>query len=118
MSHYRYRKGLTTGPAMRLAWYDYTGTALYQMATGWTFTAKIVKMGTSIVLVTKTAGITGSNTSPNVIVDFESADFSALPGGSGTYYEVIVTATPSGGDPIVFEGDTQLPRFELLAALT
>ena len=110
MSGYVYRKGLSTGPAMRLAWYDYTNT-LYQFATGWTFSAVTVAKSTTVTLVTKTTAITGANTSPNIVIDWATADFTALT--ANTIYQVILTATPTAGDPITFEN---LPEFTLLAA--
>lgn len=97
---------------MRLAWKDYAG-ALYNFSTGWTFSAKVVALGLNAALVTKTSGITGAATSPNVVIDFETADFTPLTAGAD--YQVILTATPSSGDPIVFEA---LPRFTLLAGPT
>lgn len=112
MSIHVYRKGLNTGPAMRLAWKDYAGN-LYDFSSGWTFSAKVVAVGANAALLTKTSGITGASTSPNVVVDWETADFTPLTASAD--YSVILTATPTSGDPITFE---RLPQFKLLPGPT
>lgn len=76
-------------PAIAVAWSDRDGT-LIDFSTGWTFTAKIaLATNPTVVLATKTTGITGAATSPNVTIDFSTSDFSALTAAAaGTLYVV------------------------------
>lgn len=80
-------------PALALSWLDRDRNVI-DFSTGWTFTVKIAaRTAPSTVLATKTTGITGSATSPNVTIDWSTSDFAALtPDATGTTYVVHVYA--------------------------
>lgn len=105
MSGYSYEKGVTTGRPMALLWNDRSGTAI-DFSSGWTFTVRLVAASTPTVLAaTKTTGITGYADNAlgyNILIDWATADFTALTGG--TSYTVKLVATPTSGDPIAFPG--------------
>jgi hypothetical protein len=64
---------------------------LYDFSTGWTFTAKFCLEGTLVIAHTKSTGIVGAATSPNLIVSPAVADWAALaPSALGTVYDVYV----------------------------
>lgn len=69
-------------PAIPVEWRDGTG-ALIDFSTGWTFTAKVCAATTpTTIALSKTNGITGAATSPNVLIDWTTTDFSALTPGA------------------------------------
>jgi hypothetical protein len=80
-------------PAIPLNWVDGTG-AIIDYSTGWTFTVKIcLATAPTTTLATKTTGITGAATAPNVTIDWVTADFTGLTAAAaGTSYVVHVTA--------------------------
>lgn len=88
MSEYVYRKDQEL-PAIAIEWADRLGAPV-AFASGYTFTAKIaLATAPSTVLVSKTTGITGADTFPNLTVDFSTTDFSALTAAvKGTEYVV------------------------------
>lgn len=89
---YEYRAD-QEGPAIPLEWRDGDG-ALRDFSTGWTFEARIALATDPLtVLVTKTTGITGDDTAPNLVIDWSTSDFSTLtPADAGTIYVVHVYA--------------------------
>lgn len=89
---YSYRKDQEL-PAIPLAWYDRNG-ALIDFSSGWTFTVKLAKAATpTTVALTKTTGITGAATDPNLLIDWSTSDWSALDADpQGTVYVVWVYA--------------------------
>ena len=78
---------------MPLRWEDGNG-AVIDLSTGHTFSARIcAATAPTTVLVTKTAGITGAATSPNLTIDWSTTDFSTLTAAAtGTLYVVHVYA--------------------------
>lgn len=80
-------------PAMAIEWLDSNGDVI-DFSTGWTFTAKVAtKTIPGTALITKTTGITGAATSPNVVIDWSTTDWSALaPATGGTVHVVHLTA--------------------------
>jgi hypothetical protein len=79
-------------PAIPLAWLDATG-AVIDFSSGYTFSAKVCAASTTAVLLTKSSGITGAATSPNLTIDWVAADFSGLTASAtGTAYDVFVYA--------------------------
>ena len=80
-------------PAIPLRWTD-ADNVLIDYSTGWTFTAKIANANTpTTIAATKTTGITGAATSPNVTIDWSTTDFAALTAtDNGTIYVVHVYA--------------------------
>lgn len=104
-------------PAMALEWLDGSG-ALQQFATGWAFTVKVAKASAPLaVLLTKTVGVVGANTSPNITISWTTSDFTALAASpSGTDYVVYTYArrTADTKDDVFNPGN--LPRFRLWPA--
>lgn len=69
-------------PDLTVTWYDQNGN-LIDFSTGWTFALKIGNPG-STALVTKTTGIAGAATDPNVTVTWAtSGELNTL--ATGTY---------------------------------
>jgi hypothetical protein len=106
---YTYRKGVTTGKPMTFLWQDALGVVT-DFSTGFTFAAYIVSRNApTVLLVTKSTGITGYSTAAastsgyNVMIDWQSSDFTSLT-PSTTPFTVTLVATPSGGDPYAFPG--------------
>jgi hypothetical protein len=66
-------------PDITLTWRDASG-AIIDLATGYTFELKIGSPGVTAE-VTKTTGITGAQTAPNVTIAFLAAELDALPTG-------------------------------------
>lgn len=89
---YQYRKDQEL-PAIPVNWYDNTGT-IRDFSGGWTFTAKVCNAGTpDTIALTKTSGITGAATAPNITIDWSTTDFSTLTATStGTIYVVYLYA--------------------------
>lgn len=83
---YAYRKDQEL-PALTVSWLDADG-AVIDFSTGWTFTVKIaLASAPTAVLVTKTTGITGAATAPNVTIDWSTTDWSTLTAtANGTAY--------------------------------
>jgi hypothetical protein len=82
-------------PTYPITWTDSTGTVI-DFATGWTFTLKLGFPGRPAVL-TKTTGITGAATAPNVTVAWVVDEFAEL--DPGTYVlELVARHTSSGKD--------------------
>jgi hypothetical protein len=66
-------------PDIPLEWRDYAD-ALIDYSTGWTFTVKLVNPATGAAALTKTSGIVGAATSPNVLIQWAAADLNITPG--------------------------------------
>lgn len=112
-SGYAYR-GDQELPSIQINWLDGTGATI-DFSTGWTFTAKVVAAtAPTTVLLTKTTGITGAASSPNVTIDWATTDFAGLAkSDSGTRYLIWLYARraadskdrvfdPSGASPLSF----------------
>lgn len=63
-------------PDKQLTWRDSTGNVI-DFSTGWTFTLKIATPTTT----TKSSGITGAATAPNIKIVVTAAEWDALPAG-------------------------------------
>ena len=63
-------------PDKQLTWRDSAG-AVINFASGWTFTLKVATPTTT----SKTSGITGSATAPNITIALAAAEWDALPVG-------------------------------------
>lgn len=88
-------------PDLTLEWYDRSG-ALIDFSSGWTFQVKVAPVGSTTASFTKTTGITGAATAPNVIIGWVAADLGALTAGS---YEVQVKATRNSDSKDRFNPD-------------
>lgn len=70
-------------PALALEWLDRDG-AIVDFSTGWTFTVKLSPAGDpGTVKFSKTTGVTGAATLPNLLVDWAVTDWAALVAASG-----------------------------------
>lgn len=82
-------------PDYPVTWRDSAG-AVPNFASGWTFTLKLGFPGRAPVL-TKTTGITGAATAPNITVSWDAGEFDDL--DPGTYVlELFARQTSSGKD--------------------
>lgn len=81
-----------------MSWYD-RDNALIDFATGYTFEVKLL-LGT-VVALTKTTGITGAATAPNVTVAWAAGELNPTPGR----YRLHLTATTGGADRMFMPGD-------------
>lgn len=69
---------------LAIAWYDRNGD-LIDFSTGWTFSVKVGQVG-SAALFTKSSGITGAATDPNVTVAWAtSGELNSLSAGVYTF---------------------------------
>jgi hypothetical protein len=82
-------------PAFELTWYDDDGSLIDFSDGGYTFSLKIGTPGTAAVL-TKTAGIVGAATAPNVTVSWSAGELNL----SGSAYTWQLTATLAGLDRV------------------
>lgn len=78
MTVLRYFKG-AEHPDIALTWKDNSGAVL-DLSSGYTFEFKIGHGGHAATL-TKTAGMTGAQTSPNLTVVFTAAELDSVPAG-------------------------------------
>lgn len=99
-------------PSFAVAWSDRDGN-LINFATGYTFEVKLVNQSTGIVALTKTVGITGAATSPNVVAAWSTGELNIAP----AVYRVHLTATltASGADRMFRPGDE--PRITIVPAV-
>ena len=70
-------------PSLALTWKDRDGN-VRDFSSGYTFTVKLaLASAPTTVVATKSSGITGAATSPNVVVDWSTSDFTGLTAASG-----------------------------------
>ena len=88
-----YRKD-QEGPAIGVNWAASDGS-IYAFASGWTFAAKVCAVSApTTIIVTKSSGITGADTYPNVSIAWSASDFSTLTASAtGVAYVVYLYAT-------------------------
>lgn len=79
----------TEDPTYPITWLNSSGTAVDFSDPSWTFTLKLGHLGRDAVL-TKTTGIVGAATAPNITVTWATTDLDDL--GPGTY---LLQITPS-----------------------
>lgn len=81
-------------PDLEINWTDNSGTTI-EFATGWTFEALIGKRSQP-ALITKTTGIVGDDTSPNITITWDEDELDALT--AGHTYDVAITASRTADD--------------------
>lgn len=74
-------------PDAEITWLDSAGSVI-NFSTGYTFQVKIGNSGSS-ALFTKSTGITGASTAPNILISWSTDDLSSLPAGT---YDMDITA--------------------------
>ena len=79
-------------PDIAIDWYDDQGD-LINFSSGYTWSLKIGSDPTGAATVTKTSGITGAATSPNVTISFSAAELDGL--SASTLYVCQLSGTSS-----------------------
>lgn len=101
-------------PAMAFEWRDSSNT-LIDYSTGYTFTAKIAPQTTpTVTTLTKSSGITGLATAPNVAIAWSTADLTALT--AGVTYVVWLIATRTADSLHRVFSPALLPTIMVIAA--
>lgn len=95
-------------PDMAITWYD-NNDSLIDFSSGYSFTLKIGKPGVT-ALVTKTTGIGGFATAPNVVVGWSTTD--ELNSLSADVYSALLVATRTA------DGKERLMMFEFVVVRT
>ena len=95
-------------PSYPVEWKDRDGV-LINFASGYTFELKLINQATGTIGLTKTTGITGAATSPNITAAWAAGELATVvvAAGVGTY-EVHLTATSSGADRMFRPGNEPL----------
>lgn len=92
-------------PALPLNWLDADGAAI-DFSSGWTFTVKIAaQTAPTTTLVTKTSGITGAASLPNVTIDWTTSELSSLTAPGKYVVRVIARRTADSKDRVFRPGD-------------
>lgn len=113
MQQYTYVKNQEL-PAMSFEWRDNTNT-LVDYSTGYTLTVKVAAQTTpTVTVLTKSTGITGAATAPNVAVNWSTADLAALT--AGTTYVIWLIATRTADSLHRVFSPALLPTMMVLAA--
>lgn len=93
-------------PDVAITWTD-DNSAVIDFSTGWTFTVK-VGLPDQAAALTKTTGITGAATAPNLTIAWAAGELDAV--GSGAWLgQVTARNTASGKDRIRSFGIKLLP---------
>jgi hypothetical protein len=103
-------------PSYPVEWRDRDGN-LIDFSASYTFELKLVNQATGTVGLTKTTGITGAATSPNITAAWAAGELAtaiSVGGGAGTY-QVHLTATTSGADRMFRPGSE--PLIKIMAAV-
>jgi hypothetical protein len=86
-------------PSTPFVWNDRDGN-LVDFSSGWTFTFEVSLNGT--IVLSKTSGITGSASSPNVTVDWAVNELAAL--GAGDYTGRLIARRTADNKDRMFPG--------------
>lgn len=71
-------------PDLAITWYDSSGN-LVDFSSGWTFTAKVAPVNSTVASFTKTTSITGAATAPNLTISWATTgELNSLTAGSYT----------------------------------
>lgn len=97
-------------PETQLIWKDATGT-LVDFSSGFTYTVKLVQEG--VTQLTKTTGITGAATEPNIRIEWAVDELDITPG----VYQLWVYARDAENRDRVFRPDNP-PQIRIVAAPT
>ena len=95
----RYKQGALL-PSLTVQWYDGPAQNAALVAFGsiaHTWSLKISKYGNTKALVTKTTGITGADTAPNVTIDWSAGEIDTL--APGEYSVQLVGTRTSDSKP-------------------
>ena len=111
MARWRYRTD-QEDPAYVVTWLDRNGDPI-DFSSGYTFSLKLVSATAGTTALTKTTGITGAATAPNVSVVWSAAELAAVAVGD---YIPHLTATTGGRDRVM--PDPAADIIEIYAAPT
>lgn len=89
-------------PAYVVTWLDSDG-AVIDFSSGYTFELKLVSVSAGTVALTKTTGITGAATAPNITAQWSSGELAAITPGD---YQAVLTPTTSSRQRSPFGGRT------------
>jgi len=78
---FKYKRGAELGDG-KITWNDEL-TGLIDFSTGWTWTLRIGDEGTTAI-ITKTTGISGAATAPNVTIVWDAGELDTLTPGTYT----------------------------------
>lgn len=93
-------------PDLHLTWEDEAGDVI-DFAAGWTFTVKVAREGSTTAQFTKTTGITGAASAPNVVVAWAtSGELSAL--AAGRYVVQVVARRSADSKDRYFVGALEI----------
>lgn len=98
-------------PDLGVAWYDRDGN-LIDFSNGYSFTVKLVSQKDKTVALTKTAGIVGSNSKPNIIIGWVNNELDIAVG----LYDVVLKATNGSGDRFFSPGHE--PTIKIISKIT
>ena len=90
-------------PDAAFCWQDNNGDVI-DFSSGWTFELKLGRTPAPSV-VTKTAGITGQSTAPNIIVQWAPNELAVLTPG---FWTIQLTATYTDGRQRIFSGTMKI----------
>ncbi len=66
------------------AWTEPDGTSLIDFSTGFTFTLEVGVLAAGFTWLTKTSGISGAATDPNIVIEWTDAELAQVPTGTWT----------------------------------
>lgn len=89
-------------PDLNFIWTDAANNIIDFSAPGWSF-RMVISRPPNAAVVTKTTGILGLNSSPNVIVQWAVGELSALKPGRW-YFQLTATYGPAGGKQRILTG--------------
>lgn len=93
-------------PDLHLTWEDENGDVI-NFAAGWTFVVKVAREGSTTASFTKSTGVTGAASAPNVIVEWAtSAELSTL--AAGRYVVQVVASRNSDSKDRYFQGPLEV----------
>lgn len=117
-TEYAYRIGQSL-PSMVFNWADADGNP-HDFSAGWTFVAKVAPSTSPATAgLTKTSGIVGAATFPNVTIDWVGTDFSGLTAApDGTTYVVHLSAIRTSDGKVRNFNPKSPPRFTILPAVS
>jgi hypothetical protein len=93
-------------PDLHLTWEDEDGGVI-NFAAGWTFSVKVAREGSTTAAFSKSSGITGSASAPNVVIAWAtSGELSTL--APGRYIVQVVATRSSDSKDRYFQGPLEI----------
>jgi len=95
-------------PDLQFIWTDANQSLIDFSVVGWSFSMKIARPPNAAV-ITKTSGIIGASTSPNVTVQWGVGELATLTPGVW-YFQLTATYGPSGGKQRILTGSLRIDQ--------